>query len=138
MENWSRIQSPDTLYIMPNSPDLEFCSFSYSHQGSPLNPKLCDSYLNVIYARPWELGVQRSLLGPQKSKNKPVTASFLRPLAVKDPVEQFKGLESMRIQLGYRPGQDNTEFQSVSVFVFLFALHSLTGSYCVQCRVLLY
>ena len=54
MENWSRIQSPDTLYIMPNSPDLEFCSFSYSHQGSPLNPKMCVSYLNVIYAHPWE------------------------------------------------------------------------------------
>ena len=26
------------------------------------------------------------LWGPQKSKNKPVKASFLRPLAVKDPV----------------------------------------------------
>ena len=51
VENWSRIQSPDTLYIMPNSPDLEFCSFSYSHQGSPLNPKMCVSYLNVTRLR---------------------------------------------------------------------------------------
>ena len=33
--------------------------------------------------------VQRSLWGPQKSKNKPVTALFLRPLAVKDPVVGF-------------------------------------------------
>ena len=54
MENWSKIQSPDTLYIMPNSPDLEFCSFSHSHQGSPLNPKVCASYLNVICTRPWK------------------------------------------------------------------------------------
>ena len=36
---------------MPNSPDLEFCSFSYSHQGSPLNPKMCVSYLNVTRLR---------------------------------------------------------------------------------------
>ena len=42
------------MYIMPNSPDLEFCSFFYSQRGSPLNTKMCVSYLNVIYARPWE------------------------------------------------------------------------------------
>ena len=41
---------------------------------------------------------------------------------------------TIRVQSGW----DNTEFQSVSVFVFPFAIHSLTGSYCVQCRVLLY
>ena len=52
--------------------------------GLTIKPKnVC--FLPKCNLRP-SLVVQRSLWGPQKSKNKPVTASFLRPLAVKDPV----------------------------------------------------
>ena len=43
----------------------------------------------IIYdfsARPWE-SKEALLRGPQKSKNKPVLASFLMPKAVKDPVD---------------------------------------------------
>ena len=77
MENWSKIQSPDTLYIMPNSPDLEFCSFSYSHQGSPLNPKMCVSYLNVIYARP--CGPNREgRVGPKEAFGDLYKSSYFR------------------------------------------------------------
>ena len=53
--------------------------------GLTIKPKnVC--FLPKCNLRP-SLVVQRSLWGPQKSKkNKPVTASFLRPLAVRDPV----------------------------------------------------
>ena len=53
--------------------------------GLTIKPKnVC--FLPKCNLRP-SLGVQRSLWGHQKSKTKAVTASFLRPLAVKDPVD---------------------------------------------------
>ena len=51
--NQRRNHVQDTLYIKPNSPDLGICPFSDHHLDSPLNLKLCGSYLKVIYAHPW-------------------------------------------------------------------------------------
>ena len=54
---------------------------SFTCSGSKLSRP---SFLPKSNLHP-SLGVQERLWGPQKSKNKPVTASFLMPKAVKDP-----------------------------------------------------
>ena len=60
--------------------------FSYSYQGSPLNPKMFVSYLNAVCI----LRSPKKPFGTSEVQNKLITASFLRPLAVKDPVYLVK------------------------------------------------